>query len=1057
MEKLAIEAPQCQLLTSPNAGMPCLAIFADDSQWYRAEIVSCQDQNATVSFVDYGNTQVCPVASLKSLSSTMTELPRTCVDCVLHDVCETDIDVKKSEEHLSATLIDQVVSLEIKSPLNDESSLEAYVYQEGSEEHVNDLLYSLFALEEAEEAPKHVKESPEVVKEISEPANEKVQPSSAPSEKAISSPALSYNKPEVSSKETGYCTQVCSATLVKVQLQKYESQLNKLMEKLATEAPQCQSLTLPNAGMPCLAIFADDSQWYRAEIVSCQGQNATVSFVDYGNTQVCPVASLKSLSSTMAELPRTSVDCVLHDVCGTDIDVKKSEEHLSATLIDQVVSIEIKSPLNDESSLEAYVYQEGSEEHVNNLLYSLFALEEEQAPEPVKETPELTKEKVQPSSSSSEEVISSPALSYIKPEVASKETGYCTQVCSATLVKVQLQKYESQLNELMEKLAIEAPQCQLLTSPNAGMPCLAIFADDSQWYRAEIVSCQDQNATVSFVDYGNTQVCPVTSLKSLSSTMTELPRTSVDCVLHDVCETDIDVKKSEEHLSATLIDQVVSLEIKSPLNDESSLEAYVYQEGSEEHVNDLLYSLFALEEVEEAPEHVKETPEPVGEANVDEANVDERKPEKVKDILYPDVMPETSYSAVCYVIDSDLLLLCQLTQYQEQIDEMMVHISKNVEHYPLLEIKDGVDCVNSVCVAKYSVDSGWYRGRILKKDAAGVYINFVDFGNTEIIPASDVRVIPTECTTLPQTCISVKLHDVHLEDLDVDAAKVWLVQQLLEHVVRLEIKGKEDIVQVSAFVYSEGRDSHVNDQLYELFALPEGDVSTSTDPLVPTPKVEQESSSIKGKIKATCFIVDSAAVLKCQLTIFSARVDSLMNELGELGPSLPTQNVVTVGDFYAAQYSVDNEWYRVSVLEVTGETTVKVEFIDYGSVETIEVQNLKSLPDHLKATPQTCLTVNLHDVYPEDINSKAAKDYLEATFIEKEVVLDIVDDAAIPVISAYVYAKGNTNQHINDYIYEHFAIGDGSTEDSGISVGNYFSSKYNQNAHYFLHLHILSA
>ena len=413
------------------------------------------------------------------------------------------------------------------------------------------------------------------------------------------------------------------------------------------------------------------------------------------------------------------------------------------------------------------------------------------------------------------------------------------------------------------------------------------------------------------------------------------------------------------------------------------------------------------------------------------ADTQAKKFEKGTDIAYPDVTAETSYSAVCYVIDSCLSIRCQLTQYQEQVDQMMVQISNNIEHYPLFDIKDAE--VNSVCVAKYLADGGWYRGRIVQKNDTGIHVNFVDFGNTEIIPVSDLREIPIECTTLPQTCISVKLHDVHLEDLDVDASKSWLVKQLLEHVVRMEIKGKENIDGVSAYVYSEGRDTHVNDQLYELFTLPEEGVSTQ----VPAPAEPEASTSSKGGIKATCFVVESALVLKCQLAMFSATIDKIMTELGELGPGLATQDNVSVGEFYAAQYSVDNEWYRVSLLEVTDQTA-KVEFIDYGSVETLDVKNLKSLPTHLKETPQTCLKVSLHDVFPEDIDHKATKDYLEATFLEQEVLLEMVDDSAMPVVSAYVYAKENTGKHINDYIYEHFAAGDGSTEDSGISVGNYF-------------------
>ena len=67
--------------------------------------------------------------------------------------------------------------------------------------------------------------------------------------------------------------------------------------------------------------------------------------------------------------------------------------------------------------------------------------------------------------------------------------------------------------------------------------------------------------------------------------------------------------------------------------------------------------------------------------------------------------------------------------------------------------------------------------------------------------------------------------------------KTWLVEQLLERVVRLQVISKSGNDSVSAYVYSEGRDSHINDQIYEQFALEEAEVEEVTTDAISLPEV----------------------------------------------------------------------------------------------------------------------------------------------------------------------------------------------------------------------------
>ena len=126
---------------------------------------------------------------------------------------------------------------------------------------------------------------------------------------------------------------------------------------------------------------------------------------------------------------------------------------------------------------------------------------------------------------------------------------------------------------------------------------------------------------------------------------------------------------------------------------------------------------------------------------------------------------------------------------------------------------------NRYCLAKYAVDEGWYRGLVKKCDDEAL-VEFVDYGNTENVPLCDVRVITAPCLTVPQCCITVKLHEVHSEDIDEVQTKQWLDGKL-EHIMRAEIVEIIDENQVSAYLYDEGKEDTINDQIYELFALGE--------------------------------------------------------------------------------------------------------------------------------------------------------------------------------------------------------------------------------------------
>ena len=64
------------------------------------------------------------------------------------------------------------------------------------------------------------------------------------------------------------------------------------------------------------------------------------------------------------------------------------------------------------------------------------------------------------------------------------------------------------------------------------------------------------------------------------------------------------------------------------------------------------------------------------------------------------------------------------------------------------------------CVAQFSDDKVWYRAEVTSFDDDVVNVCFVDYGNTETIPMSEIRPITAELVELPQQAVCCSLSGI---------------------------------------------------------------------------------------------------------------------------------------------------------------------------------------------------------------------------------------------------------------------------------------------------------
>ncbi len=86
--------------------------LTEDNQWYRAKIVKmCDPQSATVLFVDYGYTQLCPVEQVKAIDEDFVKLPPLAVHCKLAGIDETRDWTVEEKSKLESYTVGKLLSV----------------------------------------------------------------------------------------------------------------------------------------------------------------------------------------------------------------------------------------------------------------------------------------------------------------------------------------------------------------------------------------------------------------------------------------------------------------------------------------------------------------------------------------------------------------------------------------------------------------------------------------------------------------------------------------------------------------------------------------------------------------------------------------------------------------------------------------------------------------------------------------------------------------------------------------------------------------------------------
>ena len=96
--------------------------------------------------------------------------------------------------------------------------------------------------------------------------------------------------------------------------------------------------------------------------------------------------------------------------------------------------------------------------------------------------------------------------------------------------------------------------------------------------------------------------------------------------------------------------------------------------------------------------------------------------------------------------------------------------------------------------AKYSLDDNWYRAKIVGKEDGKIVVQYVDFGNAELVSLAHIRELPRSLMDLPRAAISCHLKGVNVEEHDEGSrlkARNWLEDYVCEEQVVMKVEHAE--------------------------------------------------------------------------------------------------------------------------------------------------------------------------------------------------------------------------------------------------------------------------
>ncbi|XP_071116873.1 uncharacterized protein [Haliotis cracherodii] len=921
-------------LPSPQPSMAGVAKYSEDLSWYRAQVQHVDKSGVNVFFVDYGNSELAIPSNVCAIGSQFLTLPTQAIHCKL-----------ALTSGASAEMIDTF------HDLVTEKEVQLTVAAVDRDAHVVDVALSGQSITET-------------MKKMF-PALQDSPPKSA---RPSASRRLDYPAPHRPAGKTQQVF-VClteSPGQFYVHLSHIDGDLQGLMEKLTGIYGDGAGTLLdePQCGQPCCARYSEDGQWYRGRVTSSQGNNVTVHFVDYGNSDVIKGEDIKILSPNMLSPGPYALECALEQADPvTGVWTEDAIAYFETLTAEKEITCTFKQ------GKDVVLLVDGVDV-VQKLQEKGFLKTEMNGPE----NSELS-------------LIYNPQTVPSQPNSA-----YVTHVEENGIFYVQLSSAEDLVTELSERLQelYNSDGVSALTSSVKGTPCCAKFTVDAAWYRAVIESVQGGTVRVRFVDFGNSDTISKESVKSLEVDFFTVPPLAFQCRLQGIATWQGDQKQKfsevtedkeltvrfvtktapytvelshgSQNLMKHLMPDLTSpprRSVSSPSPPRNNFTSPPKNNLTSPPRSDHAFPKMAFSPPQsrdsprktQSPKksfgspssnvHSERTPfgspppreEPRKETRSfgsppsrQESRGNQRRPfgsppekaaqtlEKIppgEQVYVPQTVPgEEIVTCISHVEGSDVYL------QQTKVLNTVLAFSNKIEKLPINAV---LPAVGLACGALFSDDGTWYRAQVTQVVGDKVSVVFVDFGNSDVVAPSKLKQLSRELLGVAPMAYCCRLQGV------------GTLTSELQHVLGEEAADKEisakfvsqEIPYTAVMKIQRGKD------LAEILC-------PSRPPAQKTPSQVQPGVVSNISSDGTFYVQllkDEADLRKIEEDLKSVYAKGTIDKLDALQNGQPC----------CARFPEDQSWQRGMVKDIEG-SSVQVDFIDVGFSKRVNSAYVQAIP-----------------------------------------------------------------------------------------------------------------
>ena len=725
------------------------------------------------------------------------------------------------------------------------------------------------------------------------------------------------------------------------------------LEQLSTllEESCAQSLVKggvrPEVGTFCAAQFSEDKVWYRARVTALHGSEVEVCFIDYGNSERVRATELKPLQAPCAKLPCSAVPCSLH---GLEPSVAKSQEAIQKFLdltTDRKLVVEFLKPFSSYDIIVPVQLHDTSQPGVDLDIA---------------------------------DCLRSQAGTEMGPTTAQSPVLNTSLDCSVTFAAnpaefyCQLNSASEAIDMLMDSMYmfyVEEGKGSVISNPTVGSYCAAPFSDGS-WYRGKLVHVTPDTASIFYIDYGNTEDVPRADVRTLESQFCALPAQVLRCSLDGVSPLPAGDWSSE--CITKFQEAVLDQEVKGTFLRAAGAGFDVQLEFSGQTVSQRLI----------------------------EAGLAKKKEESIAPFI---VQPGETYRVVVTTVTSPQEFYSQILDEEGKLDILMGQIDDHCSNLPPSTLPISWE-VSSTVLAQFTEDQGWYRAIINKimKDKNVAEVQYIDYGNTEVLALPELRPIPPEFCVLSRQAVRCCLEGAQFYTYNQESlaafSKLLLNNEFEMKCVSVvtsqcvvDLKRIEDGLDLMSYA------------IQQKIVEPRSVDST----LLPSSHNLQKSPGATSAVKITTQFpeveldsfhdvlvshVESPNLFYCRFSLhMQDHLDTVMNQLQDIctteRDSQPTVKC-SEGDFIAAQFSGDELWYRAQVCETTVEG-VAVYFVDHGNQEVVSHSKIQYLDPEFAKLPAQAVPCSLAEVLPSGGTSWTNESVEKFTdmVIEKQFVAQV--------------------------------------------------------------------